>query len=297
MLFRGLGSTGGRRTRAGTFHGIAGLAVWAVGCLAMLCGVGAATAAPTAEELETSIAALELEVKEHLTTKAPGPLLLDGQKAAAIYPDTKDVPAARKRLKLIFETVLKAMKEDVDRKAAFDILVGTKDPELGPLLRPYLRQGNVKESDPLLLAAIRSAGALPCSENAEPLLTIYDKSKHMVATTAAMEALGAFRTVRSRREKILETLVTDVKRVKPGGRPGVRGGGGSGMGEDPGGTGSNNPSPGDPAARWGMLSPLLPKVCNQLTGQNIGSAEMWFLAWDDARRPADLFAADPEPSR
>lgn len=287
MLLRGSGSTRVRNTRAGMF-----LRTLTVGCLAVLCGVATATAAPTAEELETSIATLEQQLKEHLATKNAGPLLQDGQKAAAIYPDTKDIPAARKRLKQVFESVVKAVKEDADRKAAFDILVGTKDPELGPLLRPYLRQSNVKESDPLLLAAIRAAAALPCSENAEPLLTIYDKSKHMTATTAAMEALGSFRPVRSRREKILDALVTDVKRVKPGGQPGQRGGSGLGVGEDAGGTGTNSPSPGDPSARWGALSPLLPKVLNLLTGQNIGSADMWFVAWDDAKRPADLFAAD-----
>jgi len=253
----------------------------------------AAPEAPAAEasELVVQVTELEKQVKQHAVDKAVAALLEDARLATKLHKACGETVELKRRCLDVHETVLKSVKEDGERIAVFDQLVATGDPEAGKLLRPYLRQPNVKEADRLLLAAIKAAGPLACTETAEPLLLIFEKSKDMGAATASLEALGRFREVKNRREKILETVAKNVQKNMPGTRAGPRGGGSGGVG-DPvpdSSTAAPNPNGSDPGARWAALSAVLPKALNELTGRSIATTEAWLHAVRQVDKTSELF--------
>ncbi len=246
--------------------------------------------APGAGDLPTKVSELEARLKEHVAAKAAAALLEDAHQATLLHKLAGEAAVLKKRLLAVHETVLRSVKEDREREKVFEELVSTGDPAGGRLLKPYLKQPNVKEADSLLLAAIKAAGVLACPENADPLLLVFEKSKHLGAAAAALEALGGFREVKSRREKILETVAKSVQQNMPGTRPGPRGPGG-GVGDPVPDTGTPNPNGSDASARWAALAPVLPRALNHLTGRSIATAEQWFLTVRQVDRLAELFAS------
>ena len=270
--------------------------VAALGLVTFLAVVGAPRApaapedpAPVAGDLAAQVAELEGLLKAHVLAKAAPALLEDAHKATLLHKLCGPADTLKKRLLAVHETVLKNVKEDGERQKVIAELVLTGDPAGGKLLKPFLKQPNVKEADSLLLAAIKAAGVLACPENVDPLLLVFEKSKHMGAAAAALEALGGFREVKSRREKILETVAKSVQQNMPGSRPGPRGGAG-GVGDPPPDTGTPNPSGSDANARWAALAPVLPRALNQLTGRNYPTAEQWFLMVRQVAHVSELFA-------
>jgi hypothetical protein len=246
-------------------------------------------AANAAGDLPTKVTELEVRLKEHVAAKAVAALLEDAHQATLLHKVAGEAAALKKRLLAVHETVLKSVKEDREREKVFEELVATGDPAGGKLLKPFLKQPNVKEAEGLLLAAIKAAGVLACPENVDPLMLVFEKSKHLGAAAAALEALGGFREVKSRREKILETVAKSVQQNMPGTRPGPRGSGG-GVGDPVPDTGTPNPNGSDASARWSTLAPVLPRALNRLTGRNIATAEQWFMMVRQVDRTAQLFA-------
>ena len=135
------------------------------------------------------------------------------------------------------------------------------------------------------------AAVLPDDSLVEPLLAMVEDSKNFSVAGRAMETLGAFGTVKRKREKILETLAKTTERVKPGGQP--RHGATSNESNPEGGLGS---SQGGTAARWSVLSPILPKTLNKLTGRSYPTPDEWFIAVKENKgRLKGLFVEGESP--
>lgn len=233
------------------------------------------------DPLLTKVVEFEARVAEHVKDKAIAALLLDAGEASTLHKEVAAKAELEKRVFSAFSTILRNVKEDKEKQTVLDALASTGDADAAPIVKPFLRQPNVKEADALLLAAIAVAGRVPGKETVEPLLKIVDSSKHMPAAIAAMKSLGSFGKVKPHRVKILTTLVDIVQPLKPGGTPGFRGGG-SGIGGDESGPG-NYPSEGSPAARWGAFSSVLPDTLNGLTGQKVSGCEQWFQMVKEAK--------------
>ena len=285
---------------------------WTWGAVVMLAiawaSSGAAAddaAASKAGRLEARCDALSDVVATHLKKREYGSLDSDITEIKALY---KAVTTAEKdELEDDLRDDLKEMLVDLVRSMArgrhakhtavfvLRSLGELGDPNGAKTIRHYLRQPNPKESSPELQAAVAAAAHVPDDSLVEPLLKIVDRSKTFRIAADAIKSLGHFKTCTRKREKILEELVKSVKKNKPGGRPGMRGGGTSGM--DPNGGYGSTSAPmgqeGSPAARWSTLSPVLAKAMNQLTGQKLTSAEDWFIAVHDAKGHLDsLFTND-----
>ena len=101
-----------------------------------------------------------------------------------------------------------------------------------------------------------------------------------------MSIIGA--DYKSKREKILVTLVKILKPLQPGGVSKPKGTGNGSL--DPGDTSSGSTSGNaGPGARWSSLSPVLPATLNKLTGQNVSNALQWIQLVSDAKDPGKLF--------
>jgi hypothetical protein len=262
--------------------------LWAVVGVALLGGV-AWSEDPPPDPLVTKVAEFEARVAEHVKDKAVSALLLDAGEASTLHKEVASRPELKKRVLSVFSTLLKSVKEDKEKQTVLEALGSTADPEAASIVKPLLRQPNVKEADSLLMSAIAVAGRVPGKETVEPLLKIVDSSKHMPSAIAAMKSLGNFGKVKPHRVKILSTLVDIVQPLKPGGRPGMRGGSG-GIGDDSGP--ANYPAPGSPAARWGAFAPVLPDTLNSLTGQKVTGVEQWFQMVNEAKPNFDRLFTD-----
>lgn len=277
-----------RDRRAGSLRVGVGLA-----CALVLAGVVRRTWAedPPAPPDPLVVKVVELEglVAKHAKDKASQALLLDAKAAVALHKEVAARDDLRKRALGLLDAILKAVKEDGEKKTVLESVGATGDLEGAKIVKPFLRQPNPKEAPPLLVPAIKVAGLLPASELVELLLGFVDDSREMAVSSAAMEALGAFGKVKSKREKVLVTLVKILKPLQPGGvaRPKSTGNGSL----DPGDTSSGSTNgEGSAAARWTTLSPLLPTTLNRLTGQNLPSALQWIQVVNDAKDPGKLFA-------
>ena len=126
-----------------------------------------------------------------------------------------------------------------------------------------------KRASDTLKAAVEAASQLPDPSLVAPLLKIVTRSKTTGIMEEAVFALGKFKDARKYRGRILETLVGEAKKVKPGNRPRMRGsqdslnGNGTPYGRESG-----------PGARWAALSASVPVALRELTGQDVrtGSA-------------------------
>jgi hypothetical protein len=236
---------------------------------------------PPPDPLIAKVVALETQVAQHVAQKAAGALLLDAGEAATLHKEVTARPELTKRVIAVFQTLVRSVKEPKEKQHVLEALAETGDPEGASVVKPFLRQPNVKTADELLLACIAVAGRVPGKETVEPLLKIVEDSKHMGAASAATKALACFRNVKSKRVKILTTLVDVVQPLQPGGRPGPRGGGG--IGDSDSGPAPYPNSEGSPAERWAALSAILPDALNALTGQTCGSVTQWFQMVKEAK--------------
>lgn len=255
--------------------------------LAALLSLGAASALagePAPENpLVGTVSAFETLVAQHAKEKADEALVLDARRGTVLFKEVAADPLLKKRVLSAMEAGFKSVKEAGPKVSILASLAATGDPAVARIVKPLLRQANPKVADPLLLAAIQAASKVPASELVEPLLALVDDSKSMEAAQAALTSLGAFGKLKSKRVKILESLVKSVEKCQPGGRPGFRPGPGGIDDSAPG-----VPPPADsagPTARWAALSPLLPAALNALTGQNVPTPSQWFQIVKDT---ADL---------
>ena len=261
--------------------------LWVLGGLF---AVGIAVAAPVRAEtpvdpLVTKVTELETLVAQHKKEKAAPALVVDAKSAAALHKEVGERPDLKKRCLGVLDEIVDFVKEDGEKKSVLETIGSTGVPEAAKLVRPYLRQPDPEKSDPVLLTAIKVSAVIPASESVEPLLALLENSKEMGVATAAMEALGAFGKIKSKRVKILETCVKMVSQIQPSN---VRKPKSTGSGVDPN-SGGYTAGGGGATARWSALAPVLPGAMNKLTGQNLGSPQQWFQVVKDTRDLNSLF--------
>lgn len=222
---------------------------------------------------------LEAAVAQHVRAKAEDQLVAAAKAAVAIHKEVLKQPELTKRVIAAMEACLKGVQVPGNRIRVIDLLAQTGDPQIARLIKPLLRPPNPKDADPVHLAAIAAAAKVPVADYVDPLLTMVDESKNMAVASASMTALGSFRTVKSKRVRILQALVKTVEKTRPGVRPGR-------PDED------LDPARSDPTNRWQALSPVLPSALNALTGQTISTADEWFQVVRQARDLNGLFASE-----
>jgi hypothetical protein len=256
-----------------------------------LLALGIALAAPVraddiVDPLVTKVTELETLIVQHKKEKASQALLVDAKSAAALHKEVGENAELKKRCMGFLDDIADFVKEDNEKKSVLETVGSTGAPEGAKIVKRYLRQPDPEKSDPVLLTAIKVAGVIPVSETAESLLTLFEKSKEMGVAAAALESLGSFGKIKSKRVKILETCVKSVSQVQPGGR----GRGSAGQGSlDPDASGGTSGKQGGSSARWGALAPVLPGAMNKLTGQNLGSPQQWFQVVKDTPNLNSLF--------
>lgn len=238
----------------------------------------------------TKVTELETLITQHQKEKAMQALCLDAKTAAGFHKEFASREDLQKRCIGCLETVLKTVKEESDKKTVLETVGSTESPDAVRLVKPYLRQPDPEKSSPVLLCAIRVAAMIPASETVEPLLALFEDSKEMGVASAALESLGAFGKIKSKRVKILTTCTKEIERVQPGtsARPKSGSGGVSPGYDNPPGSSKGQAGA---AGRWATLAPLLPKAMNQLTGQNLGSPQQWFQVVKDTTDLNSLFNA------
>lgn len=247
-----------------------------VGCL--FCGLlGLGTPSASAEDLTTAVNDLATTVKEHKSAKDLSALSGDVKAIEALYKRTAGDKKARKACLKLLGNMTRTSKPDSEKQvveSALQALGRIGDPDGAKYVSTYLKQPNAKVAPTHLLTAIKAAGELHTDTQMKTLLKLVEKSKVTGVAIGAMQALAKFGHNKRTREKILMALVETVKKDKPGTRPNDRSGA--------------NPSTGDPAhvpysyggptGRWNALSPALPGVLNELTGEEFHSVEDWAQA-------------------
>jgi hypothetical protein len=232
--------------------------------------------APAVDEAAARVAELEKTVEGHRSAKDVSALRGDLDDVAAAHKKTED-QKLRARLNALLGSILKATRDDSLEKAALATIGDLGDPENWKHVRPYVMQPDAKVAPPLLNDAIEVAGKLKNDDAVPHLLRLVEKSKVFPVAAAAMRALGNFGESRRHREKILEEIVTTVRRAQPG-----AGGGMSKSDPDTGeSVGGKN---GAADSRWGVLSPALVEAANRLTGQNASTPQDWFDLYDRHKR-------------
>ncbi len=244
------------------------------------------------------VTALEKQVATDIEAKANEALVGDTKSAQALYRDVEGKDALKERIVTIVGSITKVRADDVS-KAAILMLGEIGDLRGARYLRSFLRAVDTFKVPLNTEASIEASKKLPDSTLVEPLLDIVDNSKNVACAAKAIEALGYFGSVKSKREKILVELCKSVQRNLPGrkgqggnvgsseagsGPDGVGGSGDSGSGTSGGGSGGSiDPGTGGSysagqanSARWPALSEVLPEALNKLTGSVCSSAQDWF---------------------
>jgi hypothetical protein len=230
-----------------------------------------AAPAPPTDEMLLKVSGLEAQVQAHLDEKSADGMRQDLQEISKLLRNVTD-PKLRARVTSLVPKILSAARDDLVAKAALKTLGETGDSALAKHLRPFLAQPKPKEVPPLLLDAIDAAAKLKADETVPPLLVIVEKSKRLDAAVAAMKALAHFGESKRMREKIVSTLVETTRKSVPG----VAYRDGSIPGVPPGTVRTGD----EAASRWDALSGQLAQTLNQLTGQNVASAQDWFDLYD-----------------
>ncbi|MHC5012500.1 MAG: HEAT repeat domain-containing protein [Planctomycetota bacterium] len=255
------------------------------------------------------IAAHEEQIETHENEKATEALLTDILLAVELYKETpgledpKEMEKAQEALVKMVGGLTKS-RLDLVPVAAIEGLGEIGHEDGAKYLKPFLKPANEDLIPETTVAAIEAAGKLKSDSLVTPLLTIVEKSKNYDAAALAMTALGKYGASERWRVRILETLIKTVLKNKPGdsgGRGGGRGGsgvGGGGRGGGRGGPGGGRGGPGGGRAgqgadvRWATLAPILPKACNELTGQRFPTAEDWFDVYKEYKRELKTLFGD-----
>lgn len=238
-------------------------------------------------EAKTQLAELVAAVKQHKKDKDDGQLKGDLDQAVRIYMDAEDDKATRKK---VISTMVSIGKNSKNKDLVKHMLVTlgqTKDEGAAPTVKAYLKQKNAKKSDDILLTAIKVAGTAPQSAYVEPLLKLFEKSKHMGVSAKALESLGSYHAVKNKREKIVKVVIETVRKYKPGVKGAEKG---FLPGEEARITGEGARS------RWSTLSPIVPKMMGRLTGNEMYGAKVddWFTMYDENKRDLDQLFVDDE---
>lgn len=214
------------------------------------------------------------------------------KKATALYGDAEAYDDLRVKVLKFVGVAAKGTKGDTVRTMVLHTLADIGDLRGAKYIKPYLRQANPKKAPPLLGTAIATAMEVPDPSLVGPLLKIVTVSKTTGVIEEAIQALGKFKNARKRRGKILTTLVSEAKKVKPGARPRMRGGQENIDGGAGGGTTSYGNQSGS-GARWAALSAAVPAALSELTGQDIGSMDDWIdLVKRNRGKLSNLFTAE-----
>lgn len=259
--------------------------LWASIALATLGGGALATAADE-DPIVVKIAELEAKVVEHTTAKSVEQLKADAAEALVLYRENAGKDPHRDRILKIFGGLAKHKSDDVVREALVD-LGETGDKEGAKILRPFLKPCDDPKPTVELETAILVCKKLPHEVLADPLLAIVDDSKNLKVAAKAMESLGAFGLVRSKREKILEGLVKSIAKSQSGGR----GAAGKENNANPD-AGLGNTSNAQAGNRWKELSEVLPATLNELTGHSESSAAGWFVTFKNNKGKLSALFAD-----
>jgi len=272
-------------------------AVWAAVLVAgLLAGAAAAgeEPGPDAEDLLPRIDALADAVEQHDKADDLGALQQDAASALEIYRlCTEKQDKERKRTMDVLRTVLKCTREDAVVQAALRAIGGTSDAAAPGLVRPYLRQRDLEEGDPVLTTAIEVAGDMPDGSFVPPLLKIVERSKHYATAAQAMAALGHYGKDKRNRVRILESLVKTVAKCQPGGPPRTSRGG-SQPGLDPSDPMTGAPMGKDtgPGARWSVLSLAITPALNELTNRKIENVYSWLDLYDQYKKNLEVLFDD-----
>ncbi len=278
-----------------SFSGSIALATVLVGSLSFVRAARAADADPVLEK----VVGLEKKTEADTTAKSNEALVGDAKAAADLYRECEGKDPYRDRILAIVGSITRFKQDDVC-KIAFTTLGDIGDLKGAKYVRPFLRPFDDAKVPVNLEMAVTVAKQLPDDSLVEPLLAIADASKNYSFAAKAVEALGSFSAVKSKREKILTELVKTVQKSQPGAKGKYGGGNGGGEGTD-GGTpmdgsvsdGSYGQSNQGKSARWPALSGALPDALNRLTGTICGSADEWFATYKEHKSKLSvLFVAD-----
>lgn len=210
-------------------------------------------------------------------------------RASKLYDDAT-TDKLRKQLIDAVGKATRIKRDDELCAAVLDALGEMGDPLGARYIKPHLRMRSKEHASDTLQRAIKTAGLVPDKSLVAPLLTLFDKSKLIRVKQLAARSLGNFGRVERHRCKILETLITTLKSVKPGGH-GRMSGGSSNPNQVPSGSGRFT----GPAQIWNALSPMMPGILNKLTGQQVATLDSWFGLYNGAKRnPGSLFLIDDE---
>lgn len=244
-------------------------------------------------ELTTKFKALAVEVKGHKKAKDYDALDGDLTRARELYEEASGEDKLRGQIVDLFGSISRGCKSDVVAPYVLDALADIGDLRGAKYIKPFLKQRNVKVSSSLLQKAVAAAGEVPDPSLVEPLLKIVEKSKTYGIAADAIESLARFGKCKKKRCKILERLCKSIKKSKPGGRPGMRGGGGMDDGSGSVSESSAMGQAGGATARWNALARVLPGALNDLTGRDIHQATDWFdLVSESKGKLAILFTED-----
>lgn len=269
-------------------------------CSVLAIGFARGARAADPDPMLERVVALEKKTEADTTAKSFDALVGDARAALTLHRDLEGKDALKDRALAIVGALTKVRQDDVCR-VAFGILGEMGDLKGAKYLRPNLRP---LDDDKIPLAVEMSvvvAKQLPDDSLVEPLLAIVDASKNYSLAAKAIEALGSFAAVKSKREKILTELVKTVQKSQPGQKGKYGGGVGSGDGTDGGtpmdGSVSGDGAPGTTSqgksARWPALSGPLPDALNRLTGTVCGSADEWFATYKEHKSKLSvLFVTD-----
>jgi hypothetical protein len=272
---------GGRRDRIGGMRGLPFLALASLlAFLFLVAPVAAAeeaAPAPAADEATARVVELEKAVEAHRREKDVGALGKDLTDVAAAHKATTD-PKLRARLNALLGAILKGTRDESLQRDALKVVGDLGDEDNWKHVRPYVLQPDAKVAPPLITEALEAAGKLKNDDAVPHLLRLVEKSKVYPVSANAMRALGHYGGSRRHREKILEEIVTTVRRSQPGGRSMTK--------SDPDTGDSVGGKQGSQDSRWGVLSPVLVEAANKLTGQSASTPQDWFDLFD--RYKSDL---------
>ncbi len=275
-------------------------------CFIALC-ILAAFAEPVANAADTSgedvlerYKVIEKDLKAHKKAKELRKLREDIKSLEKLYVDAEHDDDVRVKIVNLVGSLTKAKRNEQMVIMGLHGLGDLGDPRGAKFVRAKLRQPNVKQASNTLEAAVATAADVVHPSLVAPLLKIVCKSKTLGVAADAIQSLGRYGRCEKKRVRILTTIVDSVRKDRTGG---VAGGGGSGGARGGSGGTSTNPEQGPlPPARagstsnrWGTLSRVLPGAMNELTGQDIGTADEWIdLVRDSRGSLGDIFQLPEE---
>ena len=254
----------------------------------LLCAFGSPGTAIAADaELKTRVADLATAIKEHKKAKDVGQLKADLDVAVKLHADAEDCKSTRKKVIALMSSVTKGNDDTSLTRHMITTMGATKDPDASKVIKGYLKQKNPKKSSDVLLTAIKVAGTSPHPNYVEPLLKLFEKSKHMGVSARALDSLGAFHDVKNKRCKIVKVVIETVRKYKPGVKGNEKG---FLPGEEARITGEGARS------RWETLAPIVPKMLGRLTGNEMYGAKIddWFTMYDENKRDLQSLFVDDE---